>query len=269
MLPSYFPAKIVSTRLLCILILGLGACGGRQPTAPAAGDGDSVTNESSPERQHASALERGIAAAQIGRYRAAAGWFDESIDRDESIPESLHNRAIVRAAQGRYDDAIADAVAAIEADGGDDALLTLAGIQVRANLFDAALPHLRGLAGGSHEPEASSLLAVALTATGNPDEAQEILRGAGDRHALDAAALNNLGLVSEQLGDFTGARDLYDRSIGADPEHYEAWRNLGMLLVRLGENAAARHALQEYLALSPDGVADRGVVEGRVARLRE
>ena len=266
---SYFPAQIVSTRLLSIALLLLAACGGRQSPVPDERGVQPGESEATPARHRPSALERGLEAASAGRFRAAAGWFEESIEREESIAEALENRAIVRAAQGRYDDAIDDVLAAIEAGDDDQARLTLAGIQVRANLFDAARVTLEPFVGGEFEPLASSLMAVALTATGEPEAARDLLRAAGDDHPLDAAALNNLGLVSEQLGDFVGARDLYDRAIGSDPEHYESWRNLGMLLTRLGENSSARRALQEYLLLAPEGVADRGVIEGRVARLSE
>jgi tetratricopeptide (TPR) repeat protein len=270
MLPSYFPVNNVSTRLISIGLLALAACSGRQQATLAVPiESPEETTETVSNRTSPTALQRGLDAAHAGRYRASAGWFEESIHRQESVAEALQNRAIIREAQGRDEDAIEDALAAIDAGGGTSARMVLAGIQVRAYLFDAAIDDLRDIVGGTDDADASSLLAVALASTGNPEEALQVLRDASDRNPFDPATLNNLGIVSEQLGDFAGARDLYNRAVDSDPEHYPAWRNLGMVLIRLNEDDNARRALERYLALAPEGVSDRGVIGGRVARLRE
>ncbi len=260
---------IVSTRLALIAYLSLAAlaCGGRQAAVPdASANIEEVTPTEEEPRAHRSAMSRGIEAAAAGRFRAAAGWFDEAIARGEDAAEAFTNRAVAYAAQGRWGLAISDAEVAIEEGGGEHARTVLLGIQVRAGLVDAAVSV------PISEPTATDLLvlrAIALSAQGEQSAAQEVLHTVPNAQ-LDAAALNTLGIVSERLGDFDAATDFYNRAIGADTEAYEPWRNLGMLLTRQGEDdAAAARALERYLVLAPREAMDRGVIEGRVATLRE
>lgn len=258
----------MSTRLAYIWCLALlvAACGGRQ-TAPTQ-SGDTPENaEPEAEDPRRSAMSRGIEAAEAGRFRAAAGWFDEAIARGEDRGDALLNRSVIFAAQGRWDLAVADAQEAVNAGAGDDARLVLAGIQVRAGLVGAADAELRLLQ--ESNTDARILRAVALSTRGQHAEAQEILRTLS-ADQLDATGLNTLGIVAERLGDFDAAVDFFDRAIGADDSACQPWRNLGMLLIRQGQDdPAAARALVRYLALAPEGVADRGVIEGRIARLRE
>lgn len=220
-----------------------------------------------PAEARPSPLERGIEAAHAGRFRAAAGWFDESIAREESVEAALHNRAIVRAAQGRYDDAIRDGLDAVAHNDRPITRLALAGIQLRAGLPDAALTTLEPV--GDEVPAAAVLRALSHALAGDAELAASMLRAALETSELGASDLNNLGILAEQVGDATAAEDLYNRAIGSDPDGYHAWRNLGMLLMREGDAANAERALRRYLELAPDSVSDRGVIQGRADRLGE
>ena len=267
MLSSYCPPSALSTRLAIVALLFalVAACGGHQSapvTAPALTPSTSEDGQVVPDR---SAIDRGIEAAHSGRLRAAAGWFDEAIARGESALAARQNRAVVRAAQGRYNDAIDDAVAAVELGGGDAALRVLAGIQLRAGYVDATLTTL----GQIEESNAvgTVLRALALGMTGDVELAQRTLQDVLSTDALGPVELNNLGILSEQLGEIDAARDLYNRAIAADPDACQPWRNLGMLLMRAGDTTGAAGALRRYLELAPRSVSDRGVIEGRVDRL--
>ena len=54
-----------------------------------------------------------------------------------------------------------------------------------------------------------------------------------------APLLNNLGVASRTLGDFSGARAWFLRAVAADPDLAQARHNLAAILARLGETAEA------------------------------
>jgi tetratricopeptide (TPR) repeat protein len=141
------------------------------------------------------------------------------------------------------------------------------------------LPHV--LAAASHADHAGNQLAPAATADASwlLDQAGTYLRvqaqftGAralleralaideaayGPDHPAVAAALNNLALILQALGDLAGARPLQERALAIDeaaygPDHpavATALNNLAQILRDLGDLAGARPLQERALAIS-------------------
>ena len=59
-----------------------------------------------------------------------------------------------------------------------------------------------------------------------------------------ADVLNMLGLVRHERGDFTGAKDAFERAVGVNPSYTEALLNLVVVLNDLGEYDEARRVYE-------------------------
>ncbi len=71
-------------------------------------------------------------------------------------------------------------------------------------------------------------------------------------NAATPEILNNLGIVKNALGDVAGAFDCYRRAIELKPDFFEPHNNLGNLLWKQGQLAAALERLQFALTLRND-----------------
>lgn len=68
----------------------------------------------------------------------------------------------------------------------------------------------------------------------------------------DWEALNELGNVCFQSGEFDKAEGCYRRALERNPGWEEGWRNLSVSLSRLGRTQEARASLEQYLTLVPE-----------------
>jgi beta-barrel assembly-enhancing protease len=68
-------------------------------------------------------------------------------------------------------------------------------------------------------------------------------------------------------GDLDRAVSAYEAAIVADPMAARAHRGLGQVLIRQGDDARARSALERYVELTPDAP-DRLMIEEQIQRLR-
>ena len=91
-------------------------------------------------------------------------------------------------------------------------------------------------------------LAMIAMGKGNLTEADSLLRLAVAIKPDYAGALYNLGTVRWALRDSAGAEDRYRKAIRADSALYEAYNNLGALLVERGRAAEAAAILDRALA---------------------
>ena len=74
-----------------------------------------------------------------------------------------------------------------------------------------------------------------------------------ERNAEQPDALNHLGVMARQAGEFGLAEDYYRRALTADPDHLPGLRNLGILLdLYQGQHREALRLYQEYQALLPE-----------------
>jgi hypothetical protein len=61
-----------------------------------------------------------------------------------------------------------------------------------------------------------------------------------------------LGIAHQRAGDWRGALAAFDEVLGLDPASVAAWSRKAQVLLRLGERAQARAALEHALALAPE-----------------
>ncbi len=248
----------------------LTACGGANPPASALQTTATTPAATTPAREaRRQPVNRGLAALERSRFREAISWFDEALDGDPNNADALTNRAVAHLAVSEPNRALEDATAAAALSNAPHVALNLANIQIRVGLFDLAEPALRTLvADPTVGQSARLLLGIVLVETGRLDDASEVLGSLQSQQPESADVLNALGVAYERIGQLEQAVGFYDRAIGADPEHLAAWRNLGMAHARRGDDTNAERALERYLLTAPFDSIDRGVVQGRLDRLR-
>jgi Tfp pilus assembly protein PilF len=83
---------------------------------------------------------------------------------------------------------------------------------------------------------------------GNLTEADSLLRRAVSVKPDYVGALYNLGTVRWALRDSTGAEEQYRKAIRADSTFFEAYNNLGALLIERGRASEAAAILDRALA---------------------
>jgi len=66
-------------------------------------------------------------------------------------------------------------------------------------------------------------------------------------------ALYNYGGAALNAGEFSKARDAFEKLLSQDPNHAAGHYQLGMIFVNQGDNAAAIPHLEKYLELEPEG----------------
>ena len=86
------------------------------------------------------------------------------------------------------------------------------------------------------------------------------------------AALHNLGVVLDELGQFHEAIDRYQDALKLVPDAEETLNSLGWVLIKVGRNADALAALNRALELAPNhlkAITNRGLVYVAMQRFRE
>ncbi len=73
----------------------------------------------------------------------------------------------------------------------------------------------------------------------------------------NASVLNNLGAVHRSLGNQKLAEEFYRKALDADPKFAPAWSNLAVIFDSQGKRQQATAALQESLRLDPRNVSTR------------
>jgi len=68
----------------------------------------------------------------------------------------------------------------------------------------------------------------------------------------DTAALQYLGLIAQETGDYAGAVAAYDRALAVDPSDVDVKVDRASALLELGKPDEAKSALEEVIAESPD-----------------
>jgi regulator of sirC expression with transglutaminase-like and TPR domain len=101
---------------------------------------------------------------------------------------------------------------------------------------------------------------------GRVDYDHRLVASIGKRQMIERLLLN-LKSSCLRAGDDAGALAAVERLLLLRPGDAEETRDQGLLLFRLRRYGPARLALERYLAASP-AAADRGSVEGHLARLR-
>ena len=102
--------------------------------------------------------------------------------------------------------------------------------------------------------------------SGKLDQAAAAFRKAVEVDPTDAGAWDSLGVVLVRVGDEARGVEAFRRALRAVPGHREAHRNLAVVLDRQGRGAEAARHYRAFLAKSPADSRDRVTI---MARLEE
>ena len=102
--------------------------------------------------------------------------------------------------------------------------------------------------------------------SGKLDQAAAAFRKAVEVDPTDAGAWDSLGVVLVRVGDEARGVEAFRRALRAVPGHPEAHRNLAVVLDRQGRGAEAARHYRAFLAKSPADSPDRATI---MARLEE
>ena len=204
---------------------------------------DNAVAETEPARPNDSAIQGGGTISQLatsesetlrsqgnahlnnGKLEDAAACFRQSIARNPEYAEAYTNLGIVFQMQGNLNDAIA---------------LFRKAVELKPSLLPA---HLN--------------LGMCLMNLGQGEGAEESLRQvtilAAEQSAplQHAAALQSLGVIAAQRGDFTQAETLLRRALELQPDYIDAHNNLGNLLQLTMRLSEAETCYRRVLELQP------------------
>lgn len=164
-----------------------------------------------------------------------------------SIP-ALGQEAIEHARRGDLEQAIATARRAVAAHKDDFGLrIFLAMLHVRRTELDEALPHLRAaIAINPADPFPRVELIRVLIGLGELDEAAAML---ADLRFPGTEPLRLRAMLHQRRSEIAEASKLYRQLVGADPNDFESWSNLGLCLLETDQPQRAIAAFARSLAL--------------------
>ena len=94
--------------------------------------------------------------------------------------------------------------------------------------------------------------AVTHLQAGRPQEAEQAYRAALERYPDHPGVLHNLGVLVARRGDPAAALELFDQLIASEPYYASAHFNRGNTLMALGSEQDAIQAFRSVTALEPD-----------------
>ncbi len=152
---------------------------------------------------------------------------------------SLHEENAARAREGLYDDGVKASFSAL-------AKL----LPARFGKTELPVVWSEGLALSS-EATAAYQRGVQLRDAGKLEEAEAAFAQSAQLAPTSTAALNELGIVQRQRGEFAAAADSYTRALAIDPQYAPVLRNLGVLRDVYQDNPAdAVPLFEQYKAVT-------------------
>ncbi len=198
-------------------------------------------------------FELGEALRNVGKYRDAARYYEQAIERDPNFPSAARGLGSALHAAGDHNRAIAVLEKAAELD--SESVETW---NVLGSAYDAGGRPEKAIAAwrramqvNPDTPEAHLNLGVALSRGGNRQESAAAFREAIRLRPDFAAAHNNLAVVLEQQGQEAMAARHFERAIELDAAYAGARYNYGLYLARRKRWAEARTQLEDALRLQP------------------
>lgn len=197
----------------------------------------------------------GLAAAlaKQKKYQSALGEFEEVLERQPADGVALNGKAMMLIALNRIDEGFAVMQKAIEADPNNvQALHNLALFNFRHDHFDVAIPLWnRVLSIAPDDPDALTGLGEIYARQGKLDEALANFNkviAKDDRHTR---AIYMAGKVLSQNKP-AASIPYFERVVLLAPDDAEAWYDLGLVRMIVGETRLAGQALTQALKLAPD-----------------
>jgi Flp pilus assembly protein TadD len=170
----------------------------------------------------------GAAALAAGDNEAAILSFTEVLAQAPNCAECYYNIGLANANLRQFDDAVAAFQQSIELDPMSvDGFNGLASVYNAQRRFDLAAE--------------ASARATELAGTG------------GTGSDVSANAIYNQGVIFWNNNQFAEAKTQFENAIAADETYADAYYQLGMSSLNLGEIAEALAAFQGYLEVAPDG----------------
>jgi tetratricopeptide (TPR) repeat protein len=175
--------------------------------------------------------------------------------------------ASASAAEGKCDDAAAEAAAVAEQDpGAVDALIAAARCYARLNKPSRAVPLLeKALAVNPENEDAVTGLAAALLNAGERDKAEGLLTGLLDKKADSDEALALLVFLAGQAGDSATAEKYLKKRLDQEPDNENLLFRLGDFYLESGAADKAVALLEARLETRPEAQAVRGRLAGLLA----
>ena len=173
-------------------------------------------------------FERAVGYHQRGLLAEAEHLYREILRATPHAFEPRHMLGVLRAQQGRHDEAL-------------------------ALIGEALEQHDRALAAQPAHADALNNRGNALRGLGRTSEALESYARALVAQPDHLEALNNRGNTLRDLGRFAEALDSLDRVVTLAPHHAEALYNRGNALQALSRHAEALDSYDRALALMPSG----------------
>lgn len=128
----------------------------------------------------------------------------------------------------------------------------LGGVLLQMKDYNGAISHLRAATElDRYSGKAQSIMAMALAEAGQSSEAERAMLRARELEPENALTLYAQGYVLARGGDLAGAAEQYKKSIAAEPS-FPAYRDLGLMLERIGRADEAREAIRAALAVVPN-----------------
>ncbi len=293
------PARGATTAAEEAALRSLGYLGGRAPAKATYGAEDDPKNLVALDRQ----VHEVIDLYERGRLAEAESLGRRVVAARPDMGIASYYLAQVLLAAGRDGEALAVMEASYRRGAATPELLRQLGLTLGASGRAAeAVELLRGAA-ASGDPEDLNALGLVLSEAGRQEEAEAALQRVFAADARNAVAWQHLALASLRRGDWAAAREraeralaendglglawsylgsaryklgepreavaAWQRAVAIDPQDFDALYNIGLVAPEVGDVAAARAALERFLAAAPPARygADLEEVRRRLASL--
>ena len=194
-----------------------------------------------------------VALKRAGEYAEALGVFTDALALRPGHAGTLANMGSCLIEAGRYEEALAVLEKALEAAPDHaDALNNMGVALARLGRFGAACAaYRRALSLRPEHIETTLNLADALTSSGQADEASELVEKVVGAQPRQLRAANQLGLLREAAGDFSGAVAVLHSAFDPATPNHALGVNLARALIRAGRDEDALAVCDRLIATQP------------------